>query len=498
MTAPHLEPERPPSGPHSGPQGASAADSGGREGRVAQRAREAPLGASTDSPGSNWPAVLAAVAATVRAALQATPEDFALCPPPPAMETTMPDQPAPDSLAPFRALADQYAAKAAESTRNANTAPLTIRTANQGIAAGWRSAEFLLRHTLTSLDTGRPTPDNPATLPAQSRRPDLTIRLGKATDETFRIHLAQFGIDTPGCDCGHNEMGVEWHATDCQWRTSRTTSDNPVASDDASNNLVQVGWYCWRCHAINAQACRSDNVPIHVPAEWADDMEAEIARREDEPDDTDLGGADNPVASAVDENAAAHFILTTICERNGYRPPPPGIQITADDLARIDRLVEYGTPFGEAVRDVIGHAAWRAWQADAVLDQRINDGSCTAASDLRERYAAEIADEIYEYRERTMFWEESGGVTEEITRLAVRGAMSVRDVELEQLRAAIARVRAIHTPVTHNGDVICEDCSSYFDGCCEDWPYPYPCWTITNLDGPPPPPNGDEPEETPS
>lgn len=61
-------------------------------------------------------------------------------------------EPEPDPLAPFRVLADQYAAKAAESTRNANTAPLTIRTANQGIAAGWRSAEFLLRHTINNLD----------------------------------------------------------------------------------------------------------------------------------------------------------------------------------------------------------------------------------------------------------------------------------------------------------------------------------------------------------
>lgn len=44
--------------------------------------------------------------------------------------------------------------------------------------------------------------------------------------------------------------------------------------------LVQVGWYCWRCHKINATACRSDAVPIHVPAEWAEDMEIEIAKRE--------------------------------------------------------------------------------------------------------------------------------------------------------------------------------------------------------------------------
>ncbi|MEV5944661.1 hypothetical protein, partial [Streptomyces sp. NPDC051994] len=69
----------------------------------------------------------------------------------------------PDPLAPFRVLADRCAAKAAESTRHAEIATDDeIRTATQGLAAGWRSAEFLLRHTLTSLDNGRTTPDRPA------------------------------------------------------------------------------------------------------------------------------------------------------------------------------------------------------------------------------------------------------------------------------------------------------------------------------------------------
>ena len=29
---------------------------------------------------------------------------------------------------------------------------------------------------------------------------------------------AQRGIDTPGCDCGHEGMGRSWHARDCAWR----------------------------------------------------------------------------------------------------------------------------------------------------------------------------------------------------------------------------------------------------------------------------------------
>jgi hypothetical protein len=32
--------------------------------------------------------------------------------------------------------------------------------------------------------------------------------------------LAQYGVDTPGCDCDHDGMGVSWHGDDCPWRCS--------------------------------------------------------------------------------------------------------------------------------------------------------------------------------------------------------------------------------------------------------------------------------------
>lgn len=48
---------------------------------------------------------------------------------------------------------------------------------------------------------------------------------------------------------------------------------------------VPVGWYCWRCQGLVEQPCRSDNVPVSVPAEWADDMRAEIRRLGDEDDE---------------------------------------------------------------------------------------------------------------------------------------------------------------------------------------------------------------------
>lgn len=39
---------------------------------------------------------------------------------------------------------------------------------------------------------------------------------------------------------------------------------------------IQIGWYCWKCHAINATACRSDSVPVYVPREWEQDMIREL------------------------------------------------------------------------------------------------------------------------------------------------------------------------------------------------------------------------------
>jgi hypothetical protein len=56
----------------------------------------------------------------------------------------------------------------------------------------------------------------------------------------------------------------------------------------ANPELIQIGWYCWRCEGLVEQACRSDNVPVHVPADWATEMTAEIRRLSEETDDTNL------------------------------------------------------------------------------------------------------------------------------------------------------------------------------------------------------------------
>lgn len=45
---------------------------------------------------------------------------------------------------------------------------------------------------------------------------------------------------------------------------------------------VLLGWWCWRCEGFNEQACRSDSVPVYVPAEWLTDMRKTLINEEDE------------------------------------------------------------------------------------------------------------------------------------------------------------------------------------------------------------------------
>lgn len=73
------------------------------------------------------------------------------------------------------------------------------------------------------------------------------------------------------------------------------------------------------------------------------------------------------------------------------------------------------------------------------------DTTVALATDLHEQVRAAIEDEVYEYRERTMFWEETGGVTQEIARLAARGVMRV----LQQ-----------QTATTHNDGPTVAECAA--------------------------------------
>jgi hypothetical protein len=50
----------------------------------------------------------------------------------------------------------------------------------------------------------------------------------------------------------------------------------------AATAPVLLGWWCWRCEGFNEQACRSDSVPVYVPAEWLQDMRKTLVTDKEE------------------------------------------------------------------------------------------------------------------------------------------------------------------------------------------------------------------------
>lgn len=91
------------------------------------------------------------------------------------------------------------AAAAIQRAETAEAAGDRVRRLADRIRRGvpWASNfDNLADRILTALDGEQPAPLTP--------------------DEEAR--LAQDGIDTPGCDCGHDGMGVSWHRDDCLWR----------------------------------------------------------------------------------------------------------------------------------------------------------------------------------------------------------------------------------------------------------------------------------------
>lgn len=309
----------------------------------------------------------------------------------------MTDQP--DPLAAFRALADRYARHAAEQDRYAAASTIDeVRPVQWGLAAGWRSAEFLLRHTLADLDN-----------PAASGGAEVCCGCGGSpvTYENYRGQL--LCAHCCECDCGLPDGQC----------TVAVCPDCAVRPGD----LHQDGCDVARCPTTGKQRLTCDQGDDRCRS-WC---RTRWTGRLPEPATAD--GADPA------DDAAAHQLLVQICHMYDYTPPDPGVRIGVADLADIDRMTRDGVPFGEAVHDVIRLAAWRTQEADAVPTE------------------------------------------------AVAPAGEPRDSELEQLRAAVARARALHAPVDTMAGRVCEGCMS-----CDPFEaFPWPCPTIQALNNPEPP-----------
>lgn len=138
--------------------------------------------------------------------------------------------------------------------------------------------------------------------PGQARL--LAKRLNYWADEAdpgdgqpdFVTDLAENGVDTPGCDCGHNRMGVGWHDSHCPWRrtsSARTVVDHHEDSHDESHDVARP-------------------VP-KSPQSLRDRVAADLHAQ--------LPGCTHDEHGA-DCQALAETALTAI--QAGYVPPPPG------------------------------------------------------------------------------------------------------------------------------------------------------------------------------
>lgn len=82
---------------------------------------------------------------------------------------------------------------------------------------------------------------------------------------------------------------------------------------------------------------------------------------------------------------------------------------------------------------------WTCEQFAGISDEsaRTTPDNPATSSALAEQLRTAIEHEVYEYRERTMLWGETEGVTEEIARLATRGALSILQANPAPIRDLI-------------------------------------------------------------
>jgi hypothetical protein len=166
-------------------------------------------------------------------------------------------------------------AEALLTTRRADYADL-------GVKANHREHRFDARCALCTYDVDALADAVLAVLPAPT---DRAAALREAADA-----LGRMDYDTDSNDYGYDTYRDAWNGgvMDAAALLRRLAGEAQQDEGEPEEPLVHVGWWCWRGdnHGhLATMPCRSDNVPIHVPAEWADEMRAVIQRIEDGDDE---------------------------------------------------------------------------------------------------------------------------------------------------------------------------------------------------------------------
>lgn len=107
----------------------------------------------------------------------------------------------------------------------------------------------VLREALAETDEHPTTPDCPT---PESHN----WGCGCPTDQ-LPLH-AQSGIDTPGCDCGHDGMGPKWHARACAWLDTMTVPHPDAVADEPAGPAAPAKEAEGRCPACGHTVCDGD------------------------------------------------------------------------------------------------------------------------------------------------------------------------------------------------------------------------------------------------
>lgn len=146
----------------------------------------------------------------------------------------------------------------------------------------WELCPSCGRHVVDVARSGQPETNGDATEAAAVPLATTCASCGHRFDEHNRFGCC-VGNQEVRCGCETFVTGEKPAPVD-PWTILGIDAAPDAPTTTGGEALVHVGWWCWRGdnHGhLATMACRSDNVPIHVPAEWADEMRAVIQRIED-------------------------------------------------------------------------------------------------------------------------------------------------------------------------------------------------------------------------
>ncbi|MFI5473164.1 hypothetical protein ACIA6D_23355 [Streptomyces cacaoi] len=232
-------------------------------------------------------------------------------------------------------------------------------------------------------------------------------------------------------------------------------TDSP-APQPAEEPLTHVGWWCWRGdnHGhLATTPCRSDNVPLHAPADWADEMRAVIQRIEDGDEDETTPAVSPSAVVSADRATLRDRIAEALAERfspggsvtRGMRVIDPDDEDDPDPARRVLPIEA-----ADAVLAVLPEQADRAAEVERLREEhatwrKLGKRNLEQAFEENARLRAELRRVAAE--EQPAETQDGGALMRAHVALAAQAGRDQRAVaRVRQLHDALAAETALTSP----------------------------------------------------